>query len=119
MSSLPRFYRTPSGPAVEYATPRREGEMRHELRFRDAAEADNLDGMETIFDQCCRLQAAIDALVREKVAEQRRADALQEAVDAYKASLNAVALRAAHDEINNLRAQVAALQDALLESEAA
>jgi len=76
MPSLPRFYRTHVGPAVEYHTP-----------VRDAAEADNMDGLELIYDQCCRLQEAIDALVREKVAEQRRADALQEAVNAYKAML--------------------------------
>lgn len=119
MPNLPRFFRTHIGPAVEYHTPVRDGELRHELRFRDAAEADNLDGMEVIFDQACRLQDAIDALVREKLAEQRRAEALQEAVDAYKTSLQAVALRAAHNEIEGLKAQVAALQDALLESEAA
>lgn len=87
MPNLPRFYRTHIGPAVEYHTPARDGEVRHELLFRYAAEADNMDGMELIYDQCCRLQEAIDALVREKVAEQRRADALQEAVNAYKALL--------------------------------
>lgn len=111
MPNLPRFFRTPTGPAVEYHTPTRGGDLRHELPFRYAAEADNQDGMELIFEQACRLQDAIDALVREKVAEQRRADALQEAVDAYKASLNAVALRAARDEIEALKAEVAGLRE--------
>jgi hypothetical protein len=119
MNNLPRFFRTHTGPAVDYATPVRDGVLRHTLAFRDALEADDMDGAEMIFDQCCKLQDAIDAVVREKVAEQRRADALQEAVDAYKSSLSAIALRAACDEIERLKDQVAKLQDDLLGKEAA
>lgn len=86
MTSLPRFCRTSTGPVMQFYQPTKDGESSHVLQFRYINEGDN---MEMLFDQCTRLQDAIDALVREKVAEQRRADALQEAVDAYRAALAA------------------------------